>query len=122
MGSILTGLLVRIASLIGGGIGGSISAVTKLIHGGATQLMRFHEEGIAFARDMGMSLGQAQAYTRTLTENTASLAKQYGVTAQQIQAIQRGISEATGRQLMLNKSQTEGFLAMNKLVGEQTVS
>ena len=122
MGSVLTALLTQIASLISGGIGGAIGTVTTLISGGADQLLKFHKEGIAFARDMGMSLNQAQAYTRTLTENTAKLAHQYGVTAEQIMAVQRGISEATNRQLMLNQSQTEGFVALNKLVGEATAN
>ena len=118
----ITFTLVRIAALINGGIGGAIGTVTRLIGAGSRQLMNFHEEGIAFARDMGMSLNQAQAYTATLTKNTAELAKQYGVAAEQIRAVQRGISEATNRQLMLNSSQVEGFVALNKLVGDATVS
>ena len=122
MANIGTYLIAQIAGLINGGIGGAFSTVTRLIGAGTRQLTDFHQEGIAFARDMGMSLEQAQAYTATLTKNTADLAKQYGVAADQIRAVQRGISEATNRQLMLNSSQVEGFVALNKLVGDSTVS
>ena len=122
MGSVLTGLLVEIASLISGGIGGAIGTITSLITAGSRQLLKFHVEGVAFARDMGMSLEQAQAYTATLTKNTAELAQKYGVTAEQIKAVQRNLSEATNRQLMLNRSQVDGFVALNKLVGDATVS
>lgn len=122
MANVGTYLIAQIAGLINGGIGGALSTVTRLIGAGARQLTDFHQEGIAFARDMGMSLEQAQAYTATLTKNTADLAKQYGVAADQIKAVQRNLSEATNRQLMLNSSQVEGFVALNKLVGDSTVS
>lgn len=122
MTNISARLLTQIANLFSGRIGKSMGMFTNLINDSTNQLLKFHNEGVAFARDMGMSLNQAQAYTRTLTESTAKLAHQYGVTAEQIMAVQRGISEATNRQLMLNQSQTEGFAALNKLVGEATAN
>ncbi len=116
------GILIQIASLFSGLIGGAIGTVIGLLKGGLTQLMAFHEESIAFARDMGMSAQQANAYTRALTKNTKELAHQYGVTSEHIKAIQRGISEATNRQLMLNRSQVEGFTALSKLAGQENIN
>lgn len=122
MGSVLTGLLVQIASLIGGGIGGAISTVSTLMNSAFDQLFKFHKEGIGFARDMGMSLNQAQAYTTALTRDTAKLAQQYGITSEAIIKIQKGLSEATSRQLMLNSTQREGFVQLSKLAGDSSVN
>ena len=115
-------LLTQIASVIGGGIGGAMSLVTNIMKGGFKAAMQFHQEGISLARDLGLSANQAQAYTKVLTERTAELANKYGVTAEAVKAVQRGISEATGRQLLLNDAQTESFVQMNKLVGSQTTN
>ena len=122
MNPVVAALLTQLGSLISGGIGGAIGGISTLIKGAANELMAFHKEGIAFARDMGMSLNQAQAYTTALTKDTAKLAQQYGITKETIIGIQRGLSEATSRQLMLNTSQREGFVQLNKLAGDASVN
>ena len=115
-------ILRETAGIIGGSVAGAFSLLKNTILGGAKHLMIFHQEGIAFSRDMGMSLKQANAYTKALAENTGNLAFKYGVTAEAIMKVQRGLSEATNRQLMLNSSQTESFIQLNKLAGENTVA
>lgn len=93
-----------------------------LLKSGFNTATKFHQEGIAFARQMGMSAKEAQAYTEVLTNRTEKLAAKYGIAAEQVMELQRNISVATSRQLMLNDAQAEQFLQLNKLVGSNTVS
>lgn len=115
-------ILVQIISMISGGIGGALRQVDNLVKSGFKTAVSFHQEGIAFARELGMSAKEAQAYTEVLTDRTEKLAMKYGVAAEQVRELQRNISVATNRQLMLNDSQSEQFLQLNKLVGSNTVS
>lgn len=115
-------LIKELGATSWGTITGGLSTVWNLIKGAGREVMKFHEEGIAVARDMGMSLNQAQAYTKALTKNTKELAFQYGVTSEAIMKIQKGISEATNKQIFLNKEQTKSFTALSKLAGDTSVS
>lgn len=116
--NILSGILNTLV----GGIGTALTQINNLIKSGLNMTMQFHQEGIAFARELGMNIKEAQAYTEVLTERTERLAMKYGVTVGQVKELQKNISVATSRQLMLNESQAEGFLQLNKLVGSSTVS
>ena len=116
--NILTGILNTLV----GGIGTALTQINNLIKSGLNMTMQFHQEGIEFARGLGMNIKEAQAYTEVLTERTERLAMKYGVTVSQVKELQKNISVATTRQLMLNESQAEGFLQLNKLVGSSTVS
>ena len=120
MGSAVLTLLTRITSVIGGGVGGALKLVGNLLTSGLNSAIQFHKEGIAFAREAGMSLNQARAYTEVLTQRTADLAAKYGITADAVKALQRNLSEATGKQIMLSNQQAEKMVQINKLVGEQT--
>lgn len=122
MNKAILAILREISSVAGGALAGAFSLVKNTIIDGAKQLMGFHEEGIAFARDMGMSLNQANAYTKALAENTAKLAFQYGVTSETILKVQRSMADATGKQILLNQKQTESFLQFTKLAGESSVA
>ena len=122
MAKIGTSILVEIASMLGGSILGALRQAESLIKSGFRTAVSFHQEGIAFAREMGMSAKEAQAYTEVLTDRTEKLAIKYGVAAEQVRELQRNISVATSRQLMLNDAQAEQFLQLNKLVGANTVS
>ena len=113
---------MMIAGVIRGALGGAFGYLNTLIKSGFNSVMQFHQEGIAFARDMGLNAKEAQAYTEVLTERTERLAMKYGVAAEQVKELQRNISVATSRQLMLNEAQAEQFLQLNKLVGSSTVS
>ena len=114
--------LTNLLGIFGGGFNSLFGLVTSTMKEGFQAAIRFHKEGIAFARDMGMSAKQAQAYTDVLIQRTQVLANKYGVSAEAILQVQRNLSEATGKQLMLNDAQAEGFVQINKLVGAQTAS
>ena len=112
--------IISLLSVIGSGLTGAFKLFGNFLKTGSQQMVKFQKEGISYARSMGMSLKEAQAYTNTLIERTEVLAQKYGVTAEQIAAVQRNLSEATGRQLMLNNQEAEWAVQINKLVGEQT--
>ena len=122
MNQLLANTLIATAGIVRGTLASAFSYLNTLIKSGMNGAMQFHQEGIAFARDMGMNAKEAQAYTEVLTERTERLAMKYGVAAKQVQELQRNISIATSRQLMLNESQAEGFLQLNKLVGSNAVT
>ena len=118
----LLAIFTQIASVIGGGINGALGMMTSLISKGFQATIQFHKEGIAFAREVGLSAREAQAYTQVLTERTEKLALKYGVTADAIKEVQRGIVDATGKQYMLNEAEAERQVQINKLVGAGTAN
>ena len=122
MNKVLLQLAMALGGVLRGSVGGALSYLNTLLKSGFKTALQFHQEGIAFAREMGMSAKEAQAYTEVLTDRTEKLAMKYGVAAEQVKELQRNISVATSRQLMLNESQAEQFLQLNKLVGSNTVS
>lgn len=112
-------LLSSILGVVGGGLNSALGLVTSTMQSGFQTAIQFHKEGIAFARDVGLSARQAQAYTNVLIERTQVLANKYGVSAEAIMQVQRGLSEATGKQLMLNDAQAESFVQIDKMMGAQ---
>lgn len=118
----LLAIFTQIASVIGGGINGALGMMTSLISKGFQATIQFHKEGIAFAREVGLSAREAQAYTQVLTERTEKLALTYGVTADAIKEVQRGIVDATSKQYMLNEAEAERQVQINKLVGAGTAN
>ena len=118
----LLAIFTQIASVIGGGINGALGTAVSMMQAGTKAALQFHQEGISLARDLGMGLNQANAYTKVLTERTQVLAQKYGVATSAITAVQRNISETTGKQLLLNNAQAEGFVQANKLVGQETTN
>ena len=118
----LLAIFTQIASVIGGGINGALGMMTSLISKGFQATIQFHKEGIAFAREVGLSAREAQAYTQVLTERTEKLALKYGVAVDAIKEVQRGIVDATGKQYMLNEAEAERQVQINKLVGAGTAN
>ena len=118
----LLAIFTQIASVIGGALNGALGTAVSMMQAGTKAALQFHQEGISLARDLGMGLNQANAYTKVLTERTGVLAKRYGVATSAITAVQRNISETTGKQLLLNDAQAEGFVQANKLVGQETTN
>ena len=114
--------LTNLLGVLGSGFNSLFGLVTSTMQKGFQAAIQFHKEGVAFARETGLSAKQAQAYTETLIQRTQVLANKYGVSAEAIAQVQRGLSEATGKQLMLNDAQAEGFVQINKLVGAQNAS
>lgn len=115
-------ILINLLSTFGGVISSMFNLVGGVMKSGAQAAMKFNQEGVSAARELGLGVKQAQAYTQALAQSTADLANKYGVTAEAIKEVQRGISDATGRQLLLNQAETESFVIMNKLVGAQTTN
>jgi hypothetical protein len=113
---------LELFKILGGAANAGFGALLTLLKSGFSTAVKFHQEGIAFAREMGMSAHEAQAYTEVLTQRTENLAAKYGVAAEQVIELQKNLSVATSRQLMLNDAQSEQFLQINKLVGSSTVS
>lgn len=122
MNKLLVQALMMLGGTLRGTVGGALGYLNTLLKSGFNTATQFHQEGIAFARELGMNAKEAQAYTQVLTNRTEKLAATYGVATEQIKAIQRGISEATSRQLMLNDAQAEQFLQLNKLVGSSVTN
>jgi len=118
----LLAIFTQIASVIGGALNGALGTAISMMQAGTKAALQFHQEGISLARDLGMGLNQANAYTKVLTERTQVLAQKYGVASSAITAVQRNISETTGKQLILNDAQAEGFVQANKLVGQETTN
>ena len=118
----LLAIFTQIASVIGGVLNGALGTAVSMMQAGTKAALQFHQEGISLARDLGMGLNQANAYTKVLTERTQVLAQRYGVATSAITAVQRNISETTGKQLLLNDAQAEGFVQANKLVGQETTN
>lgn len=118
--TVLVTILARISSILGGGVNGALQLIQNTLVSGLKAAIQFHKEGIAFARDAGMSINQARAYTEVLTQRTSDLAAKYGIAADAVKALQRNLSEATGKQIMLSDQQAEKMVQINKLVGEQT--
>lgn len=118
----LLAIFTQIASVIGGALNGALGTAVSMMQAGTKAALQFHQEGISLARDLGMGLNQANAYTKVLTERTQVLAQKYGVASSAITAVQRNISETTGKQLLLNDAQAEGFVQANKLVGQETTN
>ena len=112
--------LSSLLGILGGGLNSALGLVVSNMQKGFQTAIQFHKEGIAFARDVGLSAKQAQAYTNVLIQRTEVLANKYGVSAEAIMQVQRGLSEATGKQLMLNDAQAESFVQIDKLMGAQS--
>lgn len=82
---------------------GAVSVFQTALEGA----VQYHQRGIEFARTLGMSLKQSQAYTTVLTQRATELGFKYGVAAKAVLELQENLSQATGRALMLNHSDAE---------------
>ena len=80
-------ILSGIINTLVGGIGTALTQINNLIKSGLNMTMQFHQEGIDFARGLGMNIKEAQAYTEVLTERTERLAMKYGVTISQVKEL-----------------------------------
>ena len=116
------GLFGQLGSVLMSVAKGSLTVLNNTFKTGFNMAMKYHEEAIAFSRTVGMSANQANAYTKVLTERAGKLGIAYGISADKVLELQKNISEATNRQLMLNDAQAEQFLQLNKLVGSSVTS
>lgn len=80
--------------------------------------LSYHEQAYSFARQAGMGLARANAYTTVLTARARDLGYQFGITAEQANKIEENLAKATGRAMVFTQQQAKGIIAMNRLVGE----
>lgn len=108
--NVVLSTLLSVVKTVGG-------EIMSLIKEGANATLQYHQEGISFARSMGMTLKESQSYTSVLIERASELGIKYGIAADKALELQRNLSEATGRATMLNNADAEKFVQINKLVG-----
>lgn len=108
--NVVLSTLLSVVNTVGG-------EIMSLIKEGANATLQYHQEGISFARSMGMTLKESQSYTSVLIERASELGIKYGIAADNVLELQRNLSEATGRAAMLNNADAEKFVQINKLVG-----
>ena len=113
--NVVLSTLLSIVKTVGG-------EITSLARQGANAVMQYHQEGISFARSLGMTLKESQSYTSVLIDRASELGIKYGIAADKVLELQRNLSEATGRAAMLNNSDAERLVQINKLVGSDVTS
>ncbi len=122
MGAILVGLLLQMVSGVGGLFGGLFNFVKGGIGQAWSAARQYNQEGIAFGRQMGLSLREANAYTEVLVNRASKLGMAYGLSAKQVMELQTNLANASGRALMLNDQEAERMVQLNKVVGANTVN
>lgn len=100
----------------------SATAVWGQIKEGGNYWLKYNAQAISDAKRLGMtSKEEAIGYMNTLMENSKTLARNFGMTAEQAMKMQDIYVKVTGRASMLTESQMEDIAAASKLMGEETV-
>ena len=118
----ILGFIGQVGSVLTSVVGGALTLINNMLASGMRTAMQYHEESIALARSVGMSYEQSVAYSNVLVDRAIELGKRYGITADAVKEIQRGIIDATGKQYMLNEAEAERQVQINKLVGAGTAN
>jgi hypothetical protein len=84
--------------------------------------LQFNDSAMAFSRQAGLTAKQAQAYTEVLTTRAKDLGEKYGIAAEEVAKLEKNLSRATGRVLMLSNAQADMQVAINRTVGEDTAN
>lgn len=100
-------------------IGGGIMSIAKQ---GMDAVMQYHDRSIQFARSVGMTYKESQAYADVLIERASELGIKYGIAADKVLELQENLTKSTGRSMMLNNNDAEKFIQINKLVGADTAN
>lgn len=119
--------------VIAGTIGGLMKAIDNLtekfkaslldsISAGAKAFTQYNHEAMTFGRQAGMSLNEARAYSEVLISRASTLAQKYGLASEAVLALQKNISETTGRMIMLNDVQAEDMIQEDRTVGADTAN
>ena len=115
--TLLGGLFEGLVKMIVGGGGFMLGSITNILGRSLKMVMDFHEDGIAYAREMGMSLKESQAYTENLVDKTKELAINYGLTAEQVRELQRAVTDATDRNIIMTSEDYDRYAQMSRTVG-----
>ena len=100
-------------------IGSGIMSIAKQ---GMDAMMQYHDKSIQFARSVGMTYKESQAYANVLIDRASELGIKYGIAADKVMELQENLTKATGRSMMLNNKDAEKFVQINKLVGADTAN
>ncbi len=100
-------------------IGSGIMSIAKQ---GMDAMMQYHDRSIQFARSVGMTYKESQAYADVLIERASELGIKYGIAADKVLELQENLTKSTGRSMMLNNNDAEKFVQINKLVGADTAN
>ena len=76
-------------SILNAGVKGATSLMTTALEGAR----KYQAESMVFAKSMGLSLKESQAYMGVLTRRAAELGWQYGVDAEKILELQKNLSD-----------------------------
>lgn len=112
----------KIWGLVRGSISMGFQQLRKTLVDAFSMVTSYHNESMKFARSAGMSLQQANAYTKVLTTRATELGMKYGLAASEVQNLERSLQNAVTRQLMLSDTQAEKMVQINRLVGESVNS
>ena len=112
----------KIWGLVRGSISMGFQQLRKTLVDAFSMVTSYHNESMKFARSAGMSLQQANAYTKVLTTRATELGMKYGLAASEVQNLERSLQNAVTRQLMLSDTQAEKMIQINRLVGESVNS
>lgn len=89
---------------------------------GGNLWMKYNAQAISDAKRLGMTSKQeALGYMESLMENSKTLSRNFGMTAEQAMKMQDVYAKVTGRATLLTRSQMEDIAASSKLMGEETV-
>lgn len=100
-------------------IGSGIMSIAKQ---GMDAMMQYHDRSIQFARSVGMTYKESQAYADVLIERASELGIKYGIASDKVLELQENLTKSTGRSMMLNNNDAEKFVQINKLVGADTAN
>lgn len=98
------------------------SDATDMFNSISQQWIEMQDIAFQTGRSMAMSRDMAMRYDRQLMQTTKELARQYGITAKEIADFQKAYAEATGRNVMLTKQQTEAMAALAKITDSATAA
>jgi len=122
MGKFALGLLSQLVSLFGGALGSAWDMLTGMVSKAYGAFEQYNQKGISFARQVGMSAKEAQAYTEVLVSRAEKLGKAYGISAEQVYALQENLAASTGKAMMLNEQEAERMVQINKMVGSNVAN
>ena len=94
---------------------GLFDMVKKLVMFGA----EWEDKAFVTGRAIGFTTTQTRAYLSQMTQNLRTVGVTYGLTSDQIAGFQDRVSKATGKAIVMSKTQTNIFAAASKVFGEQ---
>lgn len=103
-------------------IGMAANSFVAIAKTGWEALVQYKQESIGFSRQLGMSLQESKAYSEVLIDRASALGYKYGIAAEKVMELQKNLSEATGRAMMLNNEDAEKYVQYNKLIGSDTTN